>query len=172
MIIPREKLRKAMEREYEKTPSLQLQAHLITYGSGCALDDYVKKVASDKKPPEGAGVHIDGPTAAISSICDPVFLTQLEALLKTALDPAFEDNTWHGLRSSLTKAFVNCGTTAEKETIEVIMKWRPSADVDEENYRYCNYTIEEIRQARKYSFDKPKTLFETKEFLGEVRKYY
>lgn len=170
--IPREKLRKAMEREYEKAPSLQLQAHLITYGSSRALGDYVKKVASDNKPPEGTGVHIDGPTAAISSICDPVFLPQLEALLKTVLDPAFEDNTWRGLRSSLTKAFVNCGTTAEKEAIEVIMKWRPSADVDEENYRYCNYTIEEIRQARKFSFDKPKTLFETKEFLGEVRKYY
>ena len=59
-----------------------------------------------------------------------------------------------------------------KEAIEVLMKWRPSADVDEENYRYCNYTIEEIRQARKFSFDMPKTLFETKEFLGEVRKYY
>ncbi|MBM6695340.1 metallophosphoesterase [Pseudoflavonifractor capillosus] len=170
--IPKEKMCKEMEREYEKTPSLQLQARLITYGSSLALDNYVKKVTSDKKPPEGAGVHIDGPTAAISSIRDFVFLPQLEALLKTVLDPAFEDNHWHGLRSSLTKAFVNCGTTAAKETIEVIMKWRPSADVDEKNYRFCNYTIEEIRRARKFYFDIPKTLLETKKFLGEVKNYY
>lgn len=47
--ISREMLRKSMEREYEKTPSIQLQAHLITYGSSLALGDYVKKVMSSKK---------------------------------------------------------------------------------------------------------------------------
>ena len=145
---------------------------MITYGSGLALNDYVKKVANDKKPPEGKGVHIDGPTAAISSIRDPVFLPQLEALLATTFDPAFEDNTWHGLQNSLTKAFVNCGTTAYEDTIDAIMRCRPSADVHERNYRYCNYTIEEIMQARKSSFDIPKTLFETKKFLVKVRKCY
>lgn len=126
----------------------------------------------DKKPPEGTGVLIDGPTAAISSVRDPVFLLQLESLLKTAFDPAFEDNTWHGLRHSLTKAFVNCGTTAYKETIEVIMRCRPSADVNERNYRYCNYTIEEIEHARKSLLDVPTTLCATKAILEYVKKHY
>ena len=170
--ISRERLRKAMEREYEKTPSLLLQAHLLTYGSGLALGDYVKKVARDKKLPEGKGVHVDGPTAAISSICDPAFLPQLETLLLVVFDPDFEDCDWRGLRNSLIKAFVNCGIVAYEETIQLITKHRPPANMNEENYRYCNYTIEEIEQARKSSFDTPKTLFETKEFLGEVRKYY
>lgn len=170
--ISKEKLCKSMEREYAKTPSLQLQAHLITYGSGIAIGDYVKKVTNDKKPPEGNGVHIDGPTAAISSIRNPDFLPELEALLTTTFDSEFEDNTWHGLRNSLTKAFVNCGTVAYEKTIDAILRCRPSADVHEENYQYCNYTIEEIKYARKSSFDMPKTLLETKEFLGEVRKYY
>lgn len=93
-------------------------------------------------------------------------------LLTTAFDPEFEDNTWHGLRNSLTKAFVNCGTVAYEKTIDVITRNRPSVDIHEGNYRYCNYTIEEIAYARKASFDIPKTLLETKEFLGEVRKYY
>lgn len=170
--ISREKLRKSMEREYVKTPSIQLQAHLITYGSSLALGDYVKKVTSDKKTPEGKGVHIDGPTEAISSIRNPEFLPQLEILLTIVFDPEFEDNTWRGLRNSLTKALVNCGIMAYENTIDAIMRCRPSADVHEGNYRYCNYTIEEIEHARKISFDTPKTLSETKEFLREMRKYY
>ena len=170
--ISREKLRKSMEREYAKTPSIQLQAHLITYGSGRALDDYVKKVASDKKPPEGKGVHIDGPTAAISSIRNPDFLPELEALLTTTFDSEFEDNTWHGLRNSLTKAFVNCGTIAYANTIDAIMRCRPSPDVHEGNYRYCNYTIEEVEHARKSLLDVPATFLEAKTFLEDVKKYY
>lgn len=170
--VSRERLRKSMEREYAKTPSIQLQAHLITYGSGLAIGDYVKKVTSDKKPPEGKEVHIDGPTAAISSICNPDFLPELEALLITTFDPEFEYNTWHGLRNSLTKAFVNCGIMAYEKTIDAIIRCRPSADVHEGNYRYCNYIIEEIKHARKSSFDIPKTFLETKEFLSEVQKYY
>jgi hypothetical protein len=169
--ISREKLRKSMEREYEKTPSIQLQAHLITYGSSLALGDYVKKVTSDKKTPEGKSVHIDGPTAAISSIRNPEFLPQLEVLLMAAFDPEFEDNTWHGLRNSLTKAFVNCGTVAYENTIDTIQRCRPFADVHEGNYRYCNYTIAEIEHARKLLLDVPATLLETKTFLEDVKKH-
>ncbi len=168
--IPKEKLRKSMEREYEKTPSIQLQAHLITYGSSLALGDYVKKVTSGKKTPEGKGIHIDGPTAAISSIRNPEFLPELEALLATTFDPEFEDNTWHGLRNSLTKAFVNCGTVAYEKTIDAITRCRPSADIHEGNYRYCNYTIEEIEHARKSQLDVPATLLETKLFLEDMKK--
>lgn len=170
--ISREKLREAMEREYEKTPSFPLQAHLITYGSALALGDYVKKVTSDKKLPEGKGIHIDGPTEAISSIRNPEFLPQLEVLLTTAFEPEFEDNTWRGLRNSLTKAFVNCGTVAYENTIDTIMRCRPSADIHEDNYRYCNYTIEEIEHARKSLSDVSITILEAKAFLEDVKKYY
>lgn len=170
--ISRRKLRDAMEREYAKRPSIQLQAHLITYGSSVAINDYVTKVSLDKRPPEGTGIHVDGPTIAVSSIRDPVFLPQLETLLLVVFDPDFEDCTWHGLRNSLIKAFVNCGTVAYEETVQLIMDHRPPADMNEENYRYCNYTIEEIEQSRKNSLDIPKTLSETKAFLGEVKRYY
>ena len=113
------------------------------------------------------------PAGSLSRQCGFLqILPQLESLLKTAFDPAFEDNTWHGLRHSLTKAFVNCGTTAYKETIEVIMRCRPSADVNERNYRYCNYTIEEIEHARKSLLDVPTTLCATKAILEYVKKHY
>lgn len=72
----------------------------------------------------------------------------------------------------MTKTFVNCGTTAYKETIEVIMRCRPSADVNEGNYRYCNYTIEEIEHARKSLLDVPTTLRATKAILEYVKKHY
>lgn len=52
------------------------------------------------------------------------------------------------------------------------MKHRPPADVNEGNYRYCNYAIEEIEHARKSSLDTPKTLSEAKAILGGVKKYY
>ena len=170
--ISKKKLCEAMECEYKKKPSMQLQAHLITFGSSIAINDYATKVSIDKHPPEGAGVHIDGPTAAISSISNPVFLPQLEVLLVTVFDPDFEDCSWRGLRDSLARAFVNCGTTAYGETLELLMKHRPPADVNEGNYRYCNYTIEEIEHARKSSLDTPKTLSEAKAILGGVKKYY
>jgi len=170
--ISRTKLSDAMEREYKKNPSINLQAHLITFGSSIAISDYVAKVTDDKRPPEGTGVHIDGPTVAISSIRNPEFLPSLEALLLTVFDPEFKDCTWHGLRSSLVKAFVNCGMSAHEETIELLMKHRPSVDVHEENYRYCNYVIEEIEHARKSLLDMPKTLPETKRLLEEVKKHY
>lgn len=170
--ISREKMSEFMEREYEKTLSIPLQAHLIAYGNSHALDDYVKKVVSDKTLPEGKGIYIDGPTAAISSIHDPEFLPQLEVLLTTAFDPEFKDNTWCSLRNSLTKAFVNCGTVAYKNTIDIIMRCRPSVDVHEENYRYCNYTIMEIEFARKSLHDTPVTFLEAKKLLEEVKTYY
>ena len=47
-------------------------------------------------------------------------------------------------------------------------KIRQAADIGEN----ILFIIEEIKYARKSSFDMPKTLLETKEFLGEVRKYY
>ena len=169
--ISREKLCKAMEREYLKQPSIQLQAHLITYGSSIALNDYVTKVMHDKQLPEGKGIYIHGPTEAIRSIHDPTFLPQLELLLQTVFDPDFKDNTWRGLQDSLSKALINCGTTACDETIEMIKKYRPSAEVNEGNYRYCNYTIEEIARARKSTLDMPKSLFETKTLLRKVKEY-
>lgn len=170
--ISREKLRDAMECEYKKNPSIGLQAHLIMFGSSIAISDYVAKVTNEKRPPEGTDVHTDGPTVAISFISNPVFLPTLEALLLTVLDPEFEDCTWHGLRSSLVKAFVNCGMSMYEETVKLLMKHRPSVDAHEENYRYCNYVIEEIEHARKSLLDVPKTLLETKRLLGEIKKHY
>lgn len=167
--ISRDKMRAAMEREYAKTPSIQLQAHLITYGSVIAVEDYVKRVIYDKKIPEGTGVHVDGPTEAICTIRDSVFLPQLELLLNTAFDPAFEDNTWRGLRSSLTKAFVNCAMVSYKDTVDTIRRCCPLVDTNEEFYRYCNYIIEEIEHARKMHNDVPLSLLEAKTIIVEMK---
>ena len=42
-------LRKSMKRKYKKTPSIQLQEYLITYGNSLAIVDLVGKVTSNKK---------------------------------------------------------------------------------------------------------------------------
>jgi len=68
--------------------------------------------------------------------------------------------------------FVNCGTVAYENTIDTIMRCRPSADIHERNYRYCNYIIEEIDHARKSLLDVPLTLIETKRILEDVKKHY
>lgn len=168
--ISEEKLSVAMEREYKKKPSILLQAHLITFGSDIAINDYIAKVSEDKQPPEGTGIHTDGPTAAIGSISNPVFLPQLETLLITVLDPNFIDCSWGGLRTSLTRAFTNCSMKAYEETIVSLIKHRPSADVNEINFRYCNYIIDGIEHARKSLLDTPKTLSEAIAFLDEVSR--
>ena len=169
--IPIEKLCAALERKYSQHPSIRLQAHLITYGSRKAITDYVEKVAEEKHPPEGKGVHIGGPTEAISCISNPVFLPQLETLLVAVLDPDFKDCFWNELQNSLTKAFAHCGTEAYEETIELIQRHRPPSDKDEKNYRYCNSIIQEVERARKSMGDKAMSLVQTKAFLDEAKKY-
>lgn len=169
--IPIGKLCAALERKYSQHPSIQLQAHLITYGSRKAITDYVEKVAEEKHPPEGKGVHVGGPTEAISCISNPVFLPQLETLLVVVLDPDFKDCFWNELQNSLTKAFAHCGTEAYEETLELIQRHRPPADKDEKNYRYCNSIIQEVERARKSMGDKAMSLVQTKAFLDEAKKY-
>ena len=169
--ISRMKLRVAMEYKYKECESIQLQAHLITFGSRIAIMDYVEKVISDKCPPEGIGTHIDGPTVAISTINDPEFLFQLECLLEVVFDPSFRDCSWRSLRNSLSRAFVNCGIREYKKTLDILVKHRPAVDVNERNYRYCNYIMEEIGHNRKTVLDAPMTLAETKKILAEAKMY-
>lgn len=169
--IAREKMREAMEREYRKKSSEQLQAHLITLGSNIAINDYVERVIEENGTPEGERVRVDGPTEAISAISNTVFLPQLELLLTMLFDPDFKDCSWRSLRSSLINAFRNCGLWEYEQTIEVIMKCRPNPDEDEENYRYCNYIIAEIDDARKLVLDQPMTLSQAKVVLEEIKRY-
>ena len=51
------------------------------------------------------------------------------------------------------------------------MKCRPNADEDEENYRYCNYIIAEIDDARKLVLDQPMTLSQAKVVLEEIKRF-
>ena len=87
-------------------------------------------------------------------------------------DPQFADSAWRTLRDSLSKALVNCGINAYDETVRLLMKYCPSADENEANYRFCNYTIEEIEHARKISFDTAKSFLETKKILQELNNYF
>lgn len=170
--IPKDELKEAMEREYGIAPSIQLQAHLITLGSKIAVEDYVSKVSIAKCPPEKNGADLDGPTEAIGTIRDPSFLPLLEKLIIVVFDPQFADSAWRTLRDSLSKALVNCGINAYDETVRLLMKYCPSADENEANYRFCNYTIEEIEHARKISFDTAKSFLETKKILQELNNYF
>lgn len=102
-----------MEREYKKSPTLNLQTHLITYGSEMAVDDYVKQVMRDMFPPEKDKTLSDGPTAAISTLHDCKFLPQLESLLIVKMDSSFSDCTWHSLSNALITAFANCGINSK-----------------------------------------------------------
>lgn len=167
--ISKEKLCEAMEREYGKEPSIQLEAYLITYESDMAISDYVAKIAMDKRLPEGMEVYTDGPTAAIGSICNLKFMPMLEILLEVVLDPEFVDGTWRSLRSSLVRAFANCGIVAYDETFSLVKKHCPSVDVNEDGYMYCNYIIKEIECAKRTSLDTAKTLSEVKVFLNKVK---
>lgn len=167
--IPKGKLCGALEREYSQKPSIRLQAHLIAYGSSKAINDYVTRVTAEKHTPEGKNVHVGGPTEAISCISDPVFLPQLETLLIAVLDPDFKDCQWGGLQNSLTKALAHCGTVAYDETIQLIERHIPSANEEEEKYRYCNYTMQEVTRARNSIGDKAMSLTKTKEFLDQVK---
>lgn len=170
--IPKDKLKEAMEREYNVTSSMQLQAHLITLGSEIAVKDYVSKVSAEKHPPEGKGINFDGPTAAISTLTDPSFLPWLEKLIVVVFAPDFIDCSWKTLRDSLSKALVNCSAAAYNETIELLIKYRPSADENETNFRFCNYTIEDIEHSRKMAFDAPNTFVETKKLLNDWKVYH
>lgn len=168
--ISKEKLCKAMEREYKKNPFVQLQAHLITLGSNIAINDYVDKVTSDFRLPEGTGIHTDGPTTAIGTIHDSTFLPQLETLLVTILSPNFEDRAIGGLRNSLINAFVNCGQIAYDEAKATILIHRPTADENQNDYRYCNFLIEKMESVKKMSLDTPKALSEVKNILNKVKQ--
>ncbi len=170
--IQKMKLKEAMEREYKAAPSTQLQAHLITFGSKIAVEDYVSRVSTDKHPPEGKSISIDGPTEAISTLRDPSFLPLLEKLIVTVFDPEFNDCSWRTLRGALSKALVNCGVCAYDDTIDILNKHRPSAAENELNFRFCNYTMVEIEHARKIAFDAPKTFSETKKLLSDLKEYH
>ena len=67
------------------------------------------------------------------------------------------------------KAFVRCGMAEREKTIQLIKNNRPSADVNERDYRYCNCIIEEIEQAIKSSLDIAMTLPEVKKFLKKAK---
>lgn len=74
-----------------------------------------------------------------------------------------------GLQNSLTKALAHCGTVAYDETIQLIERHIPSANEEEEKYRYCNYTMQEVTRARNSIGDKAMSLTKTKEFLDQVK---
>lgn len=163
--INRSKMKYFMEKQYKKTQTMQLQAHLISLGSENALVDYVNYVVANKKTPEGRGIHIDGPTHAIRSVYNPEYLPLLNSLLVMLFDKEFEDDSWRGLRTSLTYALVNCSKTCMNATVEMILSCQPEANVDERNFRYCNQIISDIKSAQSVQQDKPLTIDEVKILL-------
>lgn len=164
--ISRELMRIRMEEEYEKTPNIQLLAHMLTLGSEKALRIYVKHVRKHKKTPEKDGMNVDGPTAAIESISNPKFLPLLEKLLVCVLNKRFVDLNWKGLKSTLTRAFANCGRFNPDKAIKIIEKHRPKVTKDENGFRLCNYIIGEIIGNSRMATDVPKTIEQAQELLN------
>jgi len=162
--IPSEIMRAQMEKVYRSKPDMQLLANMITLQSKTGINEYIKMVKKSKRPPEKDGIH-DGPTAAIESISDPNFLPYLKKLLGVVLHKKFVDIKWRGLKSSLKRAFIACGKKAPQKAFKIIRRYRSKKNLDENNYRYCNYIISEIEYAYKMEMDIPKTLGETKSIL-------
>lgn len=162
--IPPDIMREAMERQYRVTPTMQLQASLITLGSSLALTDYVESTKRTKHISEEDG-HPGRPTAAIKTISNPHHLPLLKELLEVVLDSEFVDCTWFGLRNSLMDAFLNCGRVMPEETIQIIESLKPSSRENEKNNRYCNYLIRKLQNIEGSSQDLPKSLQEAKQII-------
>lgn len=124
----------AMEACYADSNDLNLLAHLISSGSIIGINDYIEMVYKMKRPPENKDNYFEGPTTAIGNINDPKGLQYLERSLIVVLDEEFIDLKWRGLKSNLTAAFANCGKTCPQMAIEIVKKYRPDQNKNENNY--------------------------------------
>ena len=163
--ISQELMLTKMEEKYKETPNNQLLAHMITLGSEKAIQEYVNYVKKNKCPPEKDGINVDGPTAAIETINNPSFLPYLEKLLVCVLDKQFVDLSWRGLKNTLTRAFANCGKAESVRAINIVEKHKPKVTVNEDNFRLCNYIVQEIRGNNHFANDIPMTLLQAKSYL-------
>ena len=166
--ISREVLHLCMEKQYRKKHNMQLLAHMITLESKMGLKVYYRDLKHSHRIPEGSRPSIDGPTAAIESVKNPKFLPLLEKILVVALDKKFVDSKWRGLRSTLRSAFVNCGKACPDKVRRIILRHRPNEKNRENDFRYCNYLINEVEFAHKSETDIPYTLKETKRLLSKI----
>lgn len=166
--ISREVLRLHMEKQYRKKHNMQLLAHMITLESKMGLKAYYRDLKRLHRIPEGSGPSIDGPTAAIESVKNPEFLPLLEKLLVIVLDKRFVDSRWRGLRITLKSAFVNCGKSCPEKVRRIILRHRPKESKRENDFRYCNYLINEVECAYKSAIDIPSTLEEAKKLLPKT----
>lgn len=168
--IPRDQMRQFMEIQYAQSPSMQLQAHLISLGSEKAIRDYVEQIKISKHPPEGVNNIFDGPTVAIGSISSPIYLPLLEELLGVVFCKDFVDSLHpiRNLRDTLTQALINCGKNAPQETIQLIESHQPDASENIEIFRQCNYMINEIERSQCISQDVPMSLEKAMIFLSQA----
>lgn len=163
--IDRTLMCQAMEKQYRVSPNIQLLAHMITLGSEMALKKYLKQVKKSKQPPESSGLNIDGPTAAIETVRNPEFLPILNKLFKLTLEKDFVDLKFRGLKSTLVRAFINCGAEANNKTIRMLKKLARRNIKNKDNFHYCNYVINEIECAWRGKIDSSMTLEEVKNVL-------
>ncbi len=121
--------------------------------------------------PEGKDINTSGPTNALKSVYDIRFLKHLKGLLITIFDKDFEDSDWCGLRSSLFTSFVNCGKKDPEETIQTVVSCRPEAEVDENNFRYCNQIVLDIQSTQISQQDIPLALTEVQALLEKLNLF-
>ena len=161
--IPRERLYSYALEEYNLNPTTSLMGYLINSECEQALDDYVKKVLEQKRPPDYNGSDYLSPTKAIASISNPYFLTQLTQLLTVVLDSNFVDSQFGGLRNSLSDAFVNCGKVSADDTI-ALLECFLSGNQQKGEYciRFCNFIIDEIERNKRKDTDRAMSIQETK----------
>ncbi|MBO5968061.1 MAG: metallophosphoesterase [Clostridia bacterium] len=163
--IPRDLMRVRMEEEYKKSPNNRLLAHLITLGSKKAIREYVKFIKKNKKPPEGDGMSVDGPTAAIECVNNPAYLPLLEKLLVCILNKKFVDISWRGLKNTLARAFVNCGKLEPNRAIRIVERHKPRITKNEADFRMCNYIVCDIKSNNRSANDAPVALKDAKTYL-------
>lgn len=164
--LPRDLICEAMEKQYRKTPSLSLLAHMIMLGSHKGLKIYYKIVKSKNSPPENETITLDGPTAAIECISNPKYLPILKNMLCIAMKDSFSDLRFRGLKSTIVRAFVNCGQQSYKKTTRTLKKCLRRVSKNEDNFRLCNYIINEVESAHRINKDVPLTLEVVKTYLS------
>lgn len=158
-------LRVILETEYAKAPSNELMAQLIALESEMGIGKYVELVVKDHRIPEKQN-YSHTATSMIKFIGNPKYLPLLEQLLDVVLLPDFVDDSFWGLRGSLSEAMVNCSKVDANATISILNARLAAGKLEEWNILYCNNIIEQIKANQRRYSDQPKTIKEVKTLMG------
>lgn len=164
--ISTEKLKTAMEREFQKAANNELMTRLIILESCVAIEAYINFTENEKRIPDGPRGYPDGPTGAIAQIRDHELLPYLEKLLTIAVKPGFQDGDFCSLYSSLDNAFVECGCLEPDSILRFLNGFKQSHSDNEKAFRFCSFAVDAIRHRTHSQHDAPMKIESVKEIIA------